>query len=86
MQKLSMIILLASSLANVAIAGDFKQPDGFKIDWSPCAKEIEQFKCGEAMAKSEADLYQCLLKQDTEISKECDNKSHSQYEKSMDKK
>lgn len=68
---LSLLMIVASS---AAFAEDHK------VDWSGnCKADLEKFKC-DANGKDE-DIYQCLLKHDKELSKECDENAHSKYEK-----
>jgi hypothetical protein len=43
-----------------------------KPDWSLCAPEIAKFKCTDAQAKGDEELYNCLIKHDGEFSKVCD--------------
>ena len=74
----ALAIAAAAGLAAPALA--FTNPAGYKADWQYCEAEIKKFKCEVAMAKSEEDLYQCLLKHDEDLSKGCDNNSHSKYE------
>ena len=51
-----------------------------KVDWTPCQAEIAKW-CPIAKDKAgEEGVYQCLLKHDTDLSKRCDNESHSKYE------
>ena len=66
----SLIVLLALTSTSAALAAD-------KVDWTPCKSEIEKF-CKNI--KGEEEIYQCLLKHDVDLSKNCDNNSHSKYE------
>ena len=67
------VSLLASFTATSAFAEDHK------VDWAAhCKAELEKFKC-DANGKDE-DIYQCLLKHDSELGKDCDTGAHSKYE------
>jgi hypothetical protein len=60
-----------------AVAVLFTASNAFAFDWSPCKAEMEKFKCS---GDDEA-VYQCLLKHDVDLSKNCDNGAHTKYEK-----
>ena len=69
----TMAFVLSISAASAVFADDHK------VDWAGhCKAEMEKFKC-DANGKDE-DIYQCLLKHDADISKDCDNNAHSKYE------
>ena len=74
MFKPMMIATVLLSLAVTAQAAD-------KVDWTPCQTEITKWCKGVKDAKGEEGLYQCLLKRDADLSKRCDNESHSVYER-----
>ena len=68
--------IMAVAAAQAAFSAD-------KIDWAGhCKAEIEKFKCS---GDDEA-MYQCLLKHDADLSKDCDNNAHSKYEEISGKK
>lgn len=50
-----------------------------KFDWSPCKTEIDKW-CKNVKEGDDEAMYQCLLKNDADLSKDCDNKAHSKYE------
>lgn len=51
-----------------------------KVDWSFCQPEINKWCTGVHDKSGEEGVYQCLLKHDADLSKKCDNESHSKYE------
>ena len=52
--------------------------DASKPDWGNCSTDIAKFKCKEA--KSDEEIYTCLIKHDGELSKACDPETTT-YEK-----
>ena len=71
---------LAALIAGIAVLASSQSFAANKVDWTPCQTEIAKW-CPTAMEKSgEEGVYQCLLKHDADLSKSCDNDSHSKYE------
>jgi len=66
--------IMAVSASTAVFAADHK------VDWAAhCKAEIEKFKCD---ANGDDDtIYQCLLRHDVDLSKDCDNNAHTPYEK-----
>ena len=77
------IIAVAFLMGLVTTSSAFAEDH--KVDWAKhCKADLEKFKC-DANGKDE-DIYQCLLKHDSEISKPCDENAHSKYEELTGKK
>lgn len=76
--RMSKIIILSAmtALSTPAFADDLK------YDWSPCKKEVNLW-CTDA--KTDDDMYNCLFKHDSALSKACDEKAVSPYEKKAGK-
>ncbi len=75
MQKylFALALALAVLVSSASFAAD-------KVDWTPCQTEIAKW-CPVAHDKGgEEGVYQCLLRHDADLSKKCDNESHSKYE------
>ncbi len=64
--------LTAAALVSASILAPAPARAADKPDWSLCAPDIAKFKCGDAQAKGDEDLYNCLIKHDGELSKACD--------------
>lgn len=70
----TMSFLVALSASSAVMAEDHK------VDWAKnCKSEMEKFKC-DPNGKDE-DIYQCLLRHDVDLGKDCDNNAHTPYEK-----
>jgi hypothetical protein len=59
---LLVFICLASLSARAA------DPTPPKFDWKACEKEMKEFKC----SGTDKEIWQCLEKHDTKLSKSCD--------------
>lgn len=70
MIKYAILSAVAVALLNIVPAAAADAPQ--KPDWSLCAPEIAKFKCTDAQAKGDEELYNCLIKHDGEFSKTCD--------------
>jgi hypothetical protein len=66
------LTLLAAGAAAPAPAAD-------KVDWTPGQTETNKWCQGVRESKGEEGIYQRLLKRDADLSKRCDNDSHSLY-------
>ena len=76
MRKLLAFTMLATvTLATSAMAAD-------KVDWSKCKAETDKWCTG---ISGDENIYQCLLKHDSELSKPCDEQ-HGKYEELTGKK
>ena len=70
---MALVFTAAATVSPLVFAAD-------KVDWTPCQTEIAKW-CSTARDKGgEEGIYQCLLKHDADLSKKCDNDSHSKYE------
>ena len=54
-----------------------------KMDWSPCAKEIDKY-CKRVKEKSDRKIYECLSEHDEHhdngLTEKCDKDGHTKYE------
>lgn len=73
-KTIAMALLISLGCISPAFAADHK------VDWAAhCKAEMEKFKCD---ANGDDDtIYQCLLRHDVDLSKDCDNSAHTPYEK-----
>lgn len=72
---------LAAAALTLAMLGAAPGFAADKVNWAPCETEINKWCKGIKEARGEEGLYQCLLKRDADLSKRCDNESHSAYER-----